>query len=165
MNQSINMTAMDILNSKEDRYRLRLNRTEGYECVIELTLNIPGTPKRGFIWENIFEKSVALISQHVPAQLLKSLSDSAGYYALFYSDANPIIAKQKTCFIEQTCKWGRLLDIDCYRNQVKISRDEIGLQERKCILCNCPHSYCIETHRHSLNELREAAELIAKNIK
>lgn len=103
--------------------------------------------------------------KYINAHLLESLCDAAGYYALFYSVEDPTVVKRKTCSIEENFKWGRLLDIDCYRNQVKIYRDEIGLTERKCLLCNRPHSYCIETHRHSLNELREAAKLIAESIK
>lgn len=159
------MMAIDILKAKEDRYQIRLNQPMEYECIIELTLNIPGLPKHGVTWEKIFKESIKVITQYIPAQNILSLNDNAGYYALFYSDIKPCIAKKNCCYIEEMNEWGRLLDIDCYCNQIKISREEIGLQERKCIICGYPHSYCIENHRHDLRELREVAELIAEKHK
>ena len=50
--------------------------------------------------------------------------------------------------------FGRLMDIDVIGpGRSPVSREEMGLPPRKCLLCNHPARYCMRARNHSTEEL------------
>lgn len=165
MNRDLLIVGKKILVAKEKRYLKRLNFSENSNCIIELSLNVPGIPKVGPMWKLVFRLCVKAIEENIPSQLLFSDVNIAGYYAVFNSYISLTETKIRSCLIEEEAGWGRLVDIDCFKGNKKISRKDIGLKERKCMICSNPNSVCIGKHLHSVEELRKKAEVICKNLK
>ncbi len=64
-----------------------------------------------------------------------------------------IIIKNKLIEIEN-CELGRFIDLDLFNNNEKsISRKDLGLPTRKCILCNDDVNTCYREKRHSLDDV------------
>ncbi|WP_238916987.1 citrate lyase holo-[acyl-carrier protein] synthase [Clostridium sp. YIM B02555] len=164
MNQYLSIIGKKILMAREERYLKKIKISKNHKCIIELSLNIPGVPKSGGIWAGVFKVCIRSIQDNIPSQLLLYNIDIAGYYAVFSSYISLKDTKIKSCLIEEQNMWGRLVDIDCFENGVKISREDVGFKERKCILCNNYNSVCIRNHVHNIKELRCEAEKLAKNI-
>ncbi len=154
----------EILKAREERYLNKLKIEKHLKCIIELSLNVPGYPKVGFVWQKVFNKCISAIEIAIPSKIVIYNIDSAGYYALFNSNIELREAKIRSCFIEDKNEWGRIVDIDCSENGRKMSREEIGLKERKCFLCDNPHSICITNKHHNLNELKYKAYEMAQSL-
>lgn len=62
--------------------------------------------------------------------------------------------KEKTVNIEENHPLGRLVDIDVYDEFFKgLSREEMGLDKRKCYLCNEYAGICVRNKNHSIEEV------------
>ncbi|MFC6604239.1 citrate lyase holo-[acyl-carrier protein] synthase [Ectobacillus funiculus] len=59
-------------------------------------------------------------------------------------------------FIEEKNKVGRLFDFDVFTNKMEqISRSQLGLNERMCLVCNDSAKVCGRSRKHSTEELLE----------
>lgn len=64
--------------------------------------------------------------------------------------------KRETCSVEEEHFLGRLFDIDVYDGEGRqICRSELGLSERKCLLCERDARQCARSRAHPLGELLE----------
>lgn len=160
MNKKLLTIGKKILEAREKRYLKKMDFANNYKCIIEVSLNVPGIPKNGAVWRITFDKCVENIKMSIPCELLMKCADFAGYYAVFNSFLPLEETKIRSCLIEEGFVWGRLVDIDCSSYGKKISRQEIGRNERLCFLCNKPNSICIAKHTHKIEELRNKAEEI-----
>lgn len=64
--------------------------------------------------------------------------------------------KRACCEIEDSHPHGRLMDIDVLSGGDRLSilsRTEVGLPERRCLLCERPARECIRAGRHTTDEL------------
>ena len=69
-------------------------------------------------------------------------------------DAEAEIIKQALAVPEEEIALGRLYDIDIIRkDRTKVSREEIGLPHRTCLLCGHPAHECSRSRRHTVDEL------------
>lgn len=65
------------------------------------------------------------------------------------------------CELEEQLPYGRLLDIDVLDGEgAHISRAELGLPERGCLVCGAPGRACAASRAHTLEELEIAQERI-----
>lgn len=128
---------------------------------IELGLNIPGWPKTPPWAESVFAEGSAGIVATADARCVARLCNDAGHFGLFVSPLPARAAKLRAVELERAHPWGRLWDMDCRGPRGPITRRSLGLAERMCLACHAPHDACIGTDRHSLPDLRRAAEAIA----
>ncbi len=127
--------------------------------LICFTMNIPGpikvTPlvKQGFITGcRAIEKSLADMNAAVLLQ--KFTHEKTGLEAFFVVDKTPLEIKKAMVQIENVDELGRLMDIDVLQaNGIKVSREEIGMEGRLCLVCSKPAQECARSRAHSLDIL------------
>ena len=142
------VTVSDMMDAREARaqaQRALLARYPG-ASVVCLCMNIAGAIKRT---ENI-ERAFSWGLRNVKAVLApcETLFDAAihektGPEAMLCVRADARAIKRRLCALEDGEALGRLLDIDVIApDGGKISRTEIGLPARRCLLCGNPAPVC-----------------------
>ena len=154
------VTVSDMMDAREAR---ALARYPG-ASVVCLCMNIAGAIKRT---ENI-ERAFSWGLRNVKAVLApcETLFDAAihektGPEAMLCVRADARAIKRRLCALEDGEALGRLLDIDVIApDGGKISRTEIGLPARRCLLCGNPAPVCARSRAHSADALFEKANAI-----
>jgi phosphoribosyl-dephospho-CoA transferase len=85
--------------------------------------------------------------------------DILGEFIFLALDVDPRVMKRRYAIIENYVPWGRLLDIDVYDVEGRpVSRPDVGLPSRECLLCEEPARDCMRLGRHTEGELRVRVE-------
>lgn len=152
----------EMLAARENRVTIQNKLIASYQApVISFTLNIPGPVKVFDHIPDAFEEGVGNIEANlqqagIPLLFKKCIRESTGYEAFFCADSSPSILKELMTRLEESSAIGRLYDIDIIRTDgSKVSREELGLPVRTCLLCNEPAHACSRSRRHSVKELIE----------
>ena len=78
---------------------------------------------------------------------------------------NPIELKKAMIELEDGTKLGRLFDIDVINSKGnKISRLELGMAPRKCIVCDEIAHVCSRSRAHSVEEMLEYINKVIKGV-
>ncbi|MGB4438593.1 MAG: triphosphoribosyl-dephospho-CoA synthase CitG [Sedimentibacter sp.] len=148
----------DILDARENRVIEQQKILDAYNMpVISFTLNIPGPVKTFPLAEKAFIEGDKLIKKqldrnHCDIVYQKNNADKTGYEAFFAVDCDPYFIKKLMVDIENSCRLGRIFDIDVLKqNGDKISRQEINY--RTCLLCHEEAHVCSRSKKHSVEEL------------
>ena len=130
------------------------------DTILQLGLNLPGVEKflkginRLFQWGD--ERLSVVFPQLFP---LYFSTDILGPWALYATPVLVAEAKYRCCAIECSQDFARLLDIDVYSSGGSVcDRDQLGLEQRACLLCSSPARECIRSQRHSPGLLRGRCE-------
>ena len=160
----------EILEARENRAKTQRELINIFRTtVVSFTLNIPGAQKRNSIFTKVHEKGIYLLEEELGKQNINIVgqivkSTAAGDEAFFTVDVDPINAKKITASIENKNELGRLFDFDVFTAEgEQVSRMEIGLSERKCILCNKSAKVCGRSRKHSIDELLNKIYQIIKD--
>ena len=94
-----------------------------------------------------------------------------GFEAYFVVDMRPLEVKRLCCSIEDEHPLGRLMDIDvvCHFDRSgeislkPLSREDIGLAARHCLLCDKPARECMRAHRHSPEEIQDTIDRMVQD--
>ncbi|WP_234117430.1 citrate lyase holo-[acyl-carrier protein] synthase [Clostridium hydrogenum] len=160
-----------ILEGKEKRAQFQKKLiTEYKSTLISFTLNIPGMDKLSENFKKVHKTGVEelereLLKKNIAVQFKKLDSSSAGYEAFFCISENPVIIKKITTNIEERTKLGRLFDFDVFdKNYRLLSRTELGLPKRKCLLCDGVAAECSRSRKHPIEEvLNKVNHIIDEN--
>ncbi len=130
----------------------------GGQSLISFTMNIPGACKNFPLATAAFDEGMAQIRQAVAALPLLHAAHSehaAGYEAFFLLDAPAREVKRCCMALERSHPLGRLWDIDVLRpDGTAVSRRELGLDARRCLLCGREAKLCARSRAHGLEEVR-----------
>ena len=90
-----------------------------------------------------------------------------GYVGFFVVDLESFIVKKKMVKIEDDNDLGRLFDIDVIScDGKKVSRHDLNLPGRKCLLCDNDAFYCSRSRNHPVDELvRKIKEILNEYFK
>ncbi len=152
---------MDILDAKECRVEKQQDLLSRGGTLICFTLNIPGAIKCAPLFERGFHVGKEKILQQLHWQRCEifhqeEIRSPAGYELFLLCGADPLTVKQWTVQIETDRPIGRLFDIDVLKSDgSKVSRADIGMQPRKCLLCGNMAAACSRSRAHSYEELLE----------
>lgn len=125
-----------------------------------LTVQLPGSCKRNANSLKIAAAGVEEIMKLGP--LYKETKDlETGFEGYFVFEMEPLELKRRATGIEDTHPLGRLMDLDVIC-QGPLSRADIGLPPRKCLLCDNPARHCMRARAHTTEELLERIEQICK---
>ncbi len=155
-----------ILNDREKRINLlkdKIRRSENF--FITIKGNICGDDK------NIKETNILLpyflqkvVENFDVVKYEKILSFDGNYYIVEIIKSNYIKVKEKLINIEST-NLGRFIDLDLYCNEEKsISRDDLKVIKRKCIVCNEEFYLCNRLKKHTVEEVTKKTKDLIKGF-
>lgn len=160
----------DILEARDIRadYQQYLINKYG-STIVSYKLNIPGAVKYNPLVKDIFDEGLRVFKQKLGELLInnvheKILYKNSGpeYFAVFYEKDKLI--KSITANIEEMHPLGRLYDFDVLDAAgSQVSRRDLGLQPRKCLICENNAFECGRSRKHEVNELIEKIEEMAIN--
>lgn len=160
----------EILSAREQRVcRQRYLLAEFGTTLISFTLNIAGNRKTFPLAEWTFQEGKARIERElarggIPVVVHKDDGGKAGSTAFYAVDAGAEQVKRLMTAIEESGPLGRLFDIDVLRRDgMKISRKDIGLPERTCLICGKPVLLCSRSAAHPMEEVVRRTEEIMRD--
>ena len=157
------ITLDQLLASREERASFQKELLKSYpgKTLVCLTVIMPGKVKRNLQSLIVAQAALtALVSAFGDSMLKLEVRDlQTGYEAYLETTLSLGEAKRKTCSIEDTHPLGRLFDLDVIdADGVPISRETIGLNPRKCLICDNEARYCMRNRTHTLSELSARIE-------
>ena len=152
------ITLDQLLASREERASFQKELLKSYpgKTLVCLTVIMPGKVKRNLQSLIVAQAALtALVCAFGDSMLKLEVRDrQTGYEAYLETTLSHGEAKRKTCSIEDTHPLGRLFDLDVIdADGIPISRETIGLDPRKCLICDNEARYCMRNRTHTLSEL------------
>jgi len=167
---SENVILREILEARERRARTQIELMNTFRMpLVSFTLNIPGKDKNSYIYIKVHEMGIYLLEEELGKLNINIVSKmvrntTAGAEAFLSINMDPMHLKKITVSIEEKNELGRLFDFDVLNTKGEnISRIQIGLQERKCLLCNENAKGCGRSRKHSIDDLLNKVNQIIKN--
>lgn len=159
------VTLKDLLDSREQRVWHQQDLLEKYGgALISVTLNIPGPNKDREEYRKVMDWGMEQLLEeleNVAFSEVKYLKTGAeGYISVQNMDA---IELKKIAIKHETLEpKSRLLDIDVMTQKGGISRSALGVEPRKCLLCEENAKACARSQKHSMEELLKRVDLLCK---
>jgi holo-ACP synthase len=153
-------SVQDILESRDLRVRYQEYLLDKYKTtIISYKLNIPGPVKYSSLIKQIFEEGILVFKQKLEEASISIVQEKVWYkdsgpeyFAVFATDAHTM--KQLTTSIEETHALGRVYDFDVLNTDgSQVSRQELGINQRKCLLCENNAFECGRSRRHQVSTL------------
>lgn len=155
------VTLSEVLDARENRVKIQREIIEKYKStLISLTLNIPGGLKVYPLSIKTYNEAISLITKHLKRHHINIIyqtdkKEKTGYEGFFVVEGNPLRIKKLMVDIENSCGLGRIFDIDVLDNSGnKVSRSELNIAERSCLICNDNGHACSRSRRHEAEELQ-----------
>lgn len=155
-----------ILSAREKRVQRQNRLLDMYgETLICFTMNIAGPVKNSpLITAGFRLGEQLLLEQFMPVHKV-SYEESTGCEGYYTVCADPLQVKRQTALLESSLPLGRLFDMDVLTARGKISREQIGLPPRQCLLCPEDARICGRSRTHSLQALQaETARLLREAV-
>lgn len=147
-----------LLASRESRQAKQMSLQSAHpgHTLVCLTVIMPGAVKRNF--HSLIVANAALTAvlecfrEHLVDVEVRDLL--TGYEAFLVVRVAAEQAKIMAAAIEDQHPVGRLFDIDVIGHDgAPISRTQVGLVARQCLLCDHEARWCMRNHTHTLAEL------------
>lgn len=158
-----------MLNARERRVLIQKKLLASYQKpLISFTLNIPGPVKVLPHVPEAFVRGISLIEDGLENRGFRTihreiLLDATGLEAFWAVDADVQEIKAPMVSIEDGSALGRLFDIDVIGpDGSKVSREELGLPPRTCLLCGRPAHACARSRNHTVSQLADKIETILR---
>lgn len=154
-----------LINREVRRDRMdALRKANPGKSLICFKLNIPGPVKNNRWIMKLFREGLKDIRETCKSQEEDILSEriilraATGPEAFLVIDGDPDSVKEAMVRIEDETPLGRLYDIDVEGDRGPVSREDLGLEERKCFLCDQPAKVCARSRTHSVEEMIDYIE-------
>lgn len=164
------LSLQQILDARErrvDRQNRIMKMQEG--TLVSFTLNIAGAVKAAPLFTRAFGEGKRRILSQLRLSGISILwqeeyHEQTGDELYLLAEAPALKVKQLMCQIEDGFAMGRLFDIDVMARGIpKVSRSDLHVSPRKCMLCNNIAAICARTQSHSVEQLLEkTVELICE---
>ena len=158
---AVEVSLLEMLDARERRVHHQQELLEQYhKPLICFTMNIAGPIKDSLLIRRGFARGQQLLRQQFFRAKLTPLSAEAhcaatGCEAFYVLDADPLTIKKFTTDIEDATPLGRLFDMDVLRpDGVKVDRQELALEGRRCLICGGPAKACSSRRIHTVAELQ-----------
>ena len=140
-----------ILSSREERSKTIEELLNESAIVLSVKPNIPGVNKNSYIAYLLINAFANICDDIVKENAPTFGYNNDGPYLLFQfnDEINPLHLKNRMIEIEEKHFLGRLIDIDVYTRNGKITRDI----PRKCYICDNQAFFCIRNKTHTLEQV------------
>ena len=124
--------------------------------LLSLTLVAPGAVKRSPLLDAIFAAALDALRPYVSdARARQEAVDDGGHHALYLLDGGARDWKKRVIALENRSPLARLWDIDIIdRDDKPVSRRDLGLPSRRCLICDDDAKSCARARRHHIGELQ-----------
>ena len=149
------ITLQELLDSRDRRARRQgelLSQFPG-RALLCLTVQLPGPEKRNALSLEIARAGVEAIEKRFYPVFKETNDLETGFEGFFVIDGQSLEVKRAAAELEDTHPLGRLMDLDVIGPEGPIGRADIGLQERRCLICEKPARYCMRAGSHTHEEL------------
>lgn len=161
----------EILLGREKRAEMQRELIKAFgTTLISFSLNIPGIVKNSSLFTKVHDYGIKKLEEDLDRYKLnvvyKTINNSpAGNVAYFCVDEDAINIKKICVDLEERNEIGRLFDFDVFdRIGKQLTRKQMGLNERKCLLCEEKAIICSRSKKHSIDELTSRVfDLIYRN--
>lgn len=140
------------LREKRDEYERESVLTSG-KTLITVRPNFPGRDKRNLHSNFVPFILCPEIESALGVEAIHRTHDEEGLIYFIMTEMDKVDAKRICTDIEDNHPLGRLADIDVRDAEGSISRNEIGLQSRKCYICDDQAAVCTRSGRHGFDEV------------
>lgn len=151
------VSLQEILDNRELRAARQKQLLQQGGALVYFTLNIPGPVKISPRIRLAFCEGKARISQTLDGICTVHLHDErcapTGYEAWWLVEGNSFSLKRAMCNVEDMPLLGRLWDIDVLTPDGKISRQELSVSGRKCLICDQNAFICARSRAHTVNDM------------
>lgn len=149
-----------MLEARERRVWLQQAILKAYPVtLVSFTLNIAGPIKVFPLAVRSYEEGLELIrcqckAWGLPIVHTQEVRESSGYECFLSVDAPALKVKEILSHLEGQISLGRLFDMDVLDTDgQKLSRTQLGLPERTCLVCGRPAFECSRARKHSLDDI------------
>lgn len=163
--EGISITLEEVLTNREARAALQRELLAQYKSpIISFTINMPGSVKLNNASRLLYKLGIerlknTLESAHIVVHDIRHVERFTGLEAFFSAATDARTLKKIACRIEDQDAVGRLLDMDVLDvDGVPISRSELKLPKRKCLLCERDAVICARSRQHAPAELLNKIE-------
>lgn len=153
---------IQMLDARERRVRRQQELLARYgQTLLCFTMNIAGPVKNSPLIRRGFALGKRLLEQQLltgKAQVLhfEESCENTGCEAFYVLSCDALTAKGAAVVVEDHTQAGRLFDMDVLRpDGTKVERQELGLEERKCLICGKPARSCARSRAHTVAQLQE----------
>ena len=146
----------DILAARDARVARQQAMLAQGGVLLSLTLVAPGAVKRSPLLDAIFAAALDAIRPLVDdARARIEAVDDSGHHALYLLDGEARDWKTRMLALENRAPLARLWDIDIIdRDGVAVSRRDLGLPPRRCLICDDDAKTCARERRHDIAALQ-----------
>jgi holo-ACP synthase CitX len=149
-----------VLDGREERAHFQQGLLKESGLVVQIALNVPGFPKRLEGDEKALLEAMGLFCAAFGPEgksvCPSRLDNGAGLaYLLAYRGRDPLEAKRCAIDVETGRPWGRALDMDILTPSGGLSRHDLGLPPRSCLVCGREAKVCSRLGTHDIKELRQ----------
>lgn len=155
----------EILKRRDERASKRRELLEKYQnTIITFHLNIPGETKDKLLYKVSLIEGVNQLKEMLKINDVKIFFDSidfliTGPEAVLVVDGQSTHLKNMMLEFEEEHPLGRYFDLDVFDDTGKqISRNDLGLSERKCYVCDDLAKVCARSKRHSIDVIIASIE-------
>jgi len=156
-----------ILEDREKRYNIILELIEKHGLpVLCGKINYPGNNKNTKEAKEAFNILLKSIEEAFQSYTIDKVITSGydGNGVILVLNIESKAAKEEAVAIEENHNIGRIFDIDIYDTDgAPLSREDKGMQPRKCMVCGQNARECMKLKRHSLEETLKIVNGIINN--
>ena len=151
---------LKILDSREERaFRQKELINKFNQSLISFTINAPGIDKNRESYNKIHQEGYdyildVLLNNNTKIIYKEYLEKETGNEAVIVVNRDSKDVKKITVKIEDNHILGRVFDIDVFdKDMTQLSRVNLGLSPRRCLICQENARVCIKEKNHSYEEL------------
>lgn len=153
-------TITDMLAARDQRvaYQQQLMTTYPQATIAAIKLNIPGPIKNNDALRRLFLAGVQRFEAELSTYTVAAdWNHPAGNERFLILTTDFATSKRMAVAFEEQDPLGRLYDIDILQagSQRALSRTDLGLPKRRCLLCRREAKDCARSRRHSVAELQQ----------
>ena len=164
------VTLIQMLDARERRVQRQQALTAQFGLpLLCFSMNIAGPVKNSDLIRRGFRLGRRLLEQQLGiagAEILHFEEEDAvtGCECIYVLDCDPLRIKSAAVTVEDHTAAGRLYDMDVIRpDGAKVERSELGLGERRCLICGQIARGCARSRTHSVAELQEATTSLLRS--
>lgn len=158
----------DVMDSRDMRSRLQNELIQRYPnaTVVAIKLNIPGPIKNNQYLTDLFMQGYREFRQQLTNDTIQVIDEidwtrDTGRESVLVIDSAALDLKRSAIEFEDKTNFGRLFDIDVLSSSAgHLSRVELSLPVRRCLICSRPAKECARSRRHSVEELQNKISAI-----